>query len=1106
MADQSLNGLLQWMQGKSITRGWDAVVTMNRAKVNQLLEQQYITQFNQNSFLPRIHGNVPLTSDGHEVLELTGLLLSQPRLSFETASLQDSRARLTMDIVSGMVAYKVSAPGVPTRITSSFAVTEQHQFTLVMDVDLRAVAGAVDKKGEVVLDLAEGYDFSCNLVDQPLAQEALGGFFDKRFKQLPASSRRYVLGMLDFDPDDKLAPRNFRVLTQAAPGGKDARSGSYGEGAVVLFVRTRESQHDGGLPDDESDFRYLIPDDREAGTGKPIYSGSLILASRAVFDWFVHVYLEREVGHGLSLLHTSDSDSLARGLKARAGSWTLDDVNLTYSGAGLSLSASNNVPLAFDFANGAVGSVPFEVSVAAGGLLKFIWKGANTFLFHFTRKELMEDQRREDANVRFTHGLEFYLKPVVDEATSRVTYEAAPGGSRSVSVEKIDGDIDLYITFKQEFESVLRGMVDTMHAQLQQIQLPELDLFAINHLLFPEQNALLLTQAAIPGDLALFGHIDPKHTSFRLEPLIAHVEAGTTQQFSLFEQRLKGKAGNVTWSVRSIDGSRSLGDIDQSGRFTAPPRERMSGQAVRNVVTASYEDPISAEVFSASALVVVAADSVMVTPSMATRDVSYQEPVTLKASSLAGGTLKWTLVNGLGTLQGNGAEATYTPPASIDKPVTAALVKVEDTSTGRSAMATVLLLKSIFALGLTPAFHPGLPSNASTRVRLADEGLPSDRITWSVAAGEGTVNPATGLFTAPAKITMPYSVVLATAEDDFNDYYGYSIIYQSEYATEARWAELGTFELKADTSLQLFSNGQQQVSVTIEATPTDVDFMPVAVSDAELNSIVLVDAKTHVLLSQVDEEGVPPGGGWAYNETRNDYEYHPGNGQVAGAQQNDNRRFRTLYVQTRAGEKTTIAAQLIRDDLQPFFSNEDGDGGFSTIEPIPVRPPVFDDTGYKFDPVRVIGEDDDDYYLETVDYYILRLSYNGEFIRFRHVEFEERSGMVQWESRQFEEDVVSYTGYALHKDTELKFDPGLYDRIPESVRPEPGVMPGEGPPDGAVLISLHRTQYWRFDLACEKTFGLPMRLRILDEYGNQHRVQVNFAAPNNRNKLRASVL
>lgn len=1101
MSDQSLNGLLSWMQGKSITRGWDAVVTMNRAKVNQLLEQQYITRFNQNSFLRRIHGTVALTTDGQEVLELTGLLLSHPRLSFETASLADSRAHLTMDIVSGMVAYKVKFTGMPERITSSFAVTEQHRFTLTMDVDLKAMIGAVDQEGQVVLDLADGYDFKCNLVDLPTGQSKLGEFFRALFQRQPASVRRYVLGMLDFDPDDKLAPRNFYVRTQAAPEAKNASSDSYGEGAVVLFVRTRESLYDGSIPDDESDFRYLIPDDREAGTGKPLYSGSLILASRAVFDWFIHGYLQTSIGHDLSLQRISDSDDLARGLRAGAGSWNLGNIDTWFSDGINHYTMKSVGEVRLSFSSTADGSLPFEVTTVDGGLLKFVWKGSKTFTCNFTKK-VGQSEKGENADLRVTHGVEFYLKAAVDPETSVVVFERAPGGASDFSVRKLNGDIEFEPNIAQHVESMVRRMIETMQEKLQNLHLPELDLFAINHLLFPDQNALLLTSASMPGDLALFGHIDPKHTAIKLEPSIVHVLAGTTQQFAVLEQRFKGKAGKVTWSVRTIDGSRAQGEIDQNGSFTAPPRERMFGQAVRNVVTATLEDTGSGQVLTSSALVIVVAEAMVVTPSMATVEIDSvsPEPVALKVSTLNGGTMKWSLRQGPGSLQANGDQAVYTPPASIEQRMEVAYVEAEDTSTGAKVSTTVVLVRGFFSLEVSPAYHPGLAPGATTRMRLIDQSV-RDQVRWEVMAGEGTIDPATGEFTAPDAITMPYAVVTATEGEGSRAHRGYSIIYLSEYATEARWSSLRTFELKALSSSSLFWNGQQQVEVEIEVEPQPVDDIPVQVSETELNSIVLIDAHTFEPLPRVDQEGVPEGGGWAYNEESNGFLFYPDSRKHKDGTRGPGSRFQLRYIQTRAQSTKSIAAMLVRDDLIPFYSNQDANQVPVIIEPVPRKPPTFDKTNFEFESVRIEGEEENDYHLETVDYYVLRMKDGGQIIKLRHIEFEERSGMVQWESRQFEEDVVSFTGYALHGDAELRFDQGLYDHIPKERKPRLTLAPGHECPEGAVLISLHRTQYWFFNQACDRTYNNTVRLRVLDEYGNLHLIAVRFKTPTDRNEL-----
>lgn len=1099
MSEHSLDALVQRMQGKSVTHGWDAVVSMNRAKVNQLLEQQYIQQFNLNSFLKRLHALVPLDPDGHYGLDITGLLLSKPLLSFENASLNDSRARLSMNVVSGMIGRKLLRA--PQRIVSSFAVTEAHGFSVVMDIDLEAVIGSVDKHGEVILDLSNAYDFSCDIVEAPLEQLALGRFFGDLFSRLPASSRVYRLGMLDFDPDDKLAPRNFEVRTQAAPGGRDKHSDNYREGAVVLFVRTRSSNHDGITPGDESGFPYLIPDDRDATSGKPLFSGSLVLASRVVFDQFIHAYVVGHVGRGLILERISDSDLIARGYQARAGGWVIDNMNPWEPGAGENWSMRNNEPLDFKFASDESGAAPMSLTVAAGGVLKLVWRSVNTFSFKFHRQVARADYS-ENADVRFTHELEFVLKAEVDPQTSVVTFVAAEGSSRSCTSQKMGGDMEYRPFLRGECEARVNAMLDLLHQQLLRIEMVELDLFALNHLLFPEQNALLLTHGVLPGDLALFGHIDPRHTAFSVEPTFVNVEAAAKQSFETLSTRIDSGAAAVTWSVRGIDASVSAGTIDQNGLFTAPPRSQMQGQAVRCVVTASQPDPDTGETLSASALVVVVGEGTVVMPSMVTLDLRLPEPVELRASALDDGVLNWRLVSGPGSLQGNGERATYTPPDDVDEVMDSALIEVLNSKSGGRAFATVLLSKTIFGLNVIPSFHPGVPPKGAVQIRVQSADVPAEDVQWSVSAGEGTVNPATGEFTAPDRINMPYSVVQAAYSDGFYTQRGFSVVFQSEYASEARWQQLQVFELKADSSLNLFANGQQQVSVRIEVEPMDVDGQPVAVSDSELNSIQLVDAVTREPLAQVDAQGVPEGQKiWASNVARNSFELHPGS---RASEPPDPRlpRVRNLYVQTRADTSLKIAASLVRDDLVTFYSVEDNDSGDQTIEPKPIKPPTFSDDNYSFEATRVSGGPDDDYDMETVDFYILKLSHNGELLRFREIAFEQRSGTVQWESRQYQEDVASFTGYALHGDTELRFDSALHDYlVAADVEIDPEIMPGQGCPEGTLLISLHRIQYWLFDLMCEQTYAQPVIVKVLDEYGNQHRLSIHFASPMDRHKL-----
>src|SRR5207253_11120729 len=132
----------------------------------------------------------------------------------------------------------------------------------------------------------------------------------------------------------------------------------------------------------------------------------------------------------------------------------------------------------------------------------------------------------------------------------------------------------------------------------------------------------------------------------------------------------------------------------------------------------------------------------------------------LKATSLGAGPLKWTPRGSVGTLVPNGGEATYTPPSTDlpDGTLQAVLFDVEDTLTREKTVATVLLTQGNFALDIRPAFHPGVRPNGSALLRVPDPHKP-ERFKWEVVAGEGQIDPLTGICTAPEIISSPYGVV-----------------------------------------------------------------------------------------------------------------------------------------------------------------------------------------------------------------------------------------------------------------------------------------------------------------------------------------------------------
>ncbi|MFS2161301.1 hypothetical protein ACCD10_28735 [Pseudomonas sp. Pseusp122] len=274
----NLNTLLERMRQGSVTQGWGAVAAFSRSKLNHLLEQQFIERFQHLSFFPFFTGEVALDDRRTEVARLSRIELGAPLLSFITASMQNSRALLTMNIVSGSYIVEHQSAGVSTEIASVLTITEPMGFRLEMEIDLSMVVGEIDRRGKVHMDLANAVNFRCNLADPDTdtpANRRLADFFEEEFGKLSPDRSVFQLGMLDFKTYNELSPARFRVLTQAAPGAKVKGAKNYADGAVVVFIRLRANTGDGNFPP-AGDFPFLIPNDQLNGVDK--YSASLVLS------------------------------------------------------------------------------------------------------------------------------------------------------------------------------------------------------------------------------------------------------------------------------------------------------------------------------------------------------------------------------------------------------------------------------------------------------------------------------------------------------------------------------------------------------------------------------------------------------------------------------------------------------------------------------------------------------------------------------------------------------------------------------------------------------------------------------------------------------------
>ncbi|MDO7900316.1 hypothetical protein [Pseudomonas citrulli] len=269
----SLESLLDRMQGGSITNEWGAIVAFGREQLNRLLEVQYLTWLHDGRFIPPING-VAYIDDRTESMTLDGVLLGKPVLSFESASLNESKVTLTMNLVGGTYTAK-SHPvgGGAVRLLSSFRITEAMGYKIQMKLSLNQIEGEVDQRGRVTLDVASDVSMTCNLGGMLGVDKHVAALIQSRLAVLPQDQRIFELGLFDFSGYNPLSPTAFYIRTQRAPASDDPA-----DGAVLLFIRLKINDKNGdGIPIEGSGFPYLIPDDKVGG--RPLYSASLVLNS-----------------------------------------------------------------------------------------------------------------------------------------------------------------------------------------------------------------------------------------------------------------------------------------------------------------------------------------------------------------------------------------------------------------------------------------------------------------------------------------------------------------------------------------------------------------------------------------------------------------------------------------------------------------------------------------------------------------------------------------------------------------------------------------------------------------------------------------------------------
>jgi hypothetical protein len=729
-----LSQLLASMQQKTVTLGWDVVVAYNAASLNDLFAAQYVTNVRTGNNLPPINATLNMSS-GLSV-QLVDVVLGPPLISFTPGSSQ--QANITMNFVGGELL--VTETSGRTHYVSGYqTILPGDNYQLTMIVPLEQVAGE-DNKNCVYVDLSNASGYTANLLSGTTAASYLGQYFQSIFKKETGSTIEYELGTMVTGTSENLTPVSFEIRTQVYPG----TSGP--DGAVLLLVATTYNPKGGDIPGEE--FPYLIPDGQTCGLVvrsatlfgniiAPYYTKTLVGSPSFSVDYYAGsapaAYLRCDGGSIDAGTFSSNWDTSAHQHSIWSG---------THSGAQKNYESMN---------------VPYSgwTLEPVNNLLTMTWDSGFNQEFGASMSYPRSEGIWTESNVNLTISASFNV--TASAANQQVCFSGG-SGTPNVSVSfKSSGWLSKYFGdggIRDRAASQMAGQVKPVVKQVMKVQTPQVNAFAVSHLLFPSQNVLNYSEAYIPGDLAAFGQIQPSETAFTLSPLQAVVGAGQTQQFTT----VKG-SGTTTWGLGA-----AIGSISQNGLYVAPP---VVPKAMLPVIVTAKEGSNEA-----AAIVMVVPYGVTIAPAYA-MVFNNNDPVAFQATVLGqGGTPVWSLSpddGSVGTLSSNGV---YTAPATF--PTTVQMATVTVTAGTASASAVVCLADVTLGLTLSPTYAVLGP--AATQA-FSVAGSPP---TWTLEPALGTIT-ADGQYRAPASIPQPATVLVIASLD--NEFYGVApIILQPAFA------------------------------------------------------------------------------------------------------------------------------------------------------------------------------------------------------------------------------------------------------------------------------------------------------------------------------------
>ncbi|MET1079669.1 MAG: hypothetical protein ABWY06_16795 [Pseudomonas sp.] len=697
------------LQGTSPTNGWDAVLALDQARVNALFFQQYLNAGPTN---PRAGQplRVMLSLGEGSTYCILDVELGPPEWTFAPGS---SDATLTMELIKGsVIAFDPSTPAVHNAI-----YIRPKESRLVGALVLAKVTGEVNTLGAVVADLgASAYSPTIVGVDPgSLLNTEIGNAVSAFFAH---NGMNFHIGSVAVGSVPALMPTDFHFAVQHQAGSDQA--------CVLLLIKTSGAEGGGApLPS------YPIP------TGQ---TSALLFSERTLFKDVLPQQLIKVF---------APFNATFEGRQDTAGSWFTVATGGTVS-MGRVGDPGNHMEQAFSDGNVQFPMNGFTISHKDG--TQYVdWKPTYTGPWRASKNDCHFDTHGNGSchwivldpiDIALRAEYVQHGAPVLDTGDSAVSFPA--GNSPTVTLEadnpgwwalystRIDGTIVAAIN------AALTGM-------LKNFSIPDIHLFALTSLLFPNKHVVHLEQVALPNGLFLSGKLDQP---LSLTPASTTLAPGQSVQLEVTGH----PAADYLWQIKP-----SIGTIE-AGRYTAP-----AALATAEVVVVTAISRKDAGL-SASAMLLVyqnpAASGISVAPARCLVTPGQQVQLSTSDATQKPLPVQWTLSPNLGQIRPGFGPGLYhyTAPASLAQATDVTASAVDPSNPKLTGTALIRVVPST-AVVLAPA-QASLKCGATLALKAEDAGESVGELRWLVyPVGAGTVvtqvdDDSQAIYTAPAGLAL----------------------------------------------------------------------------------------------------------------------------------------------------------------------------------------------------------------------------------------------------------------------------------------------------------------------------------------------------------------